>query len=71
MAYREYKVMIVTESGCGTMLLGAAAIPIKALEDTLNREAAQGWQMVFQTVESRRFMLFWSREAVIVTLGRE
>jgi|TARA_B100000315_G_scaffold191945_1_gene182310 hypothetical protein len=32
--------------------------------------AAEGWQVVFQVIESKRFMLFWTREAVLVTLGR-
>ncbi|MEA5286056.1 DUF4177 domain-containing protein, partial [Vibrio parahaemolyticus] len=27
-------------------------------------------QVVFQVVEQKRFMLFWKREAVIITLGR-
>lgn len=36
----------------------------------LNRYAAEGWQVVFQVLEMKRFWLFWQREAVIVTLGR-
>ena len=43
----------------------------KKLEDTLNEEAADGWQMVFMVLEQKRYMLFWTREAAIVTLGRE
>ena len=70
MAYREYKVLHITEGGCGTLLLGSSGIPIKKLEAELNKEAADGWQLVFQTIENKRFLLFWSREAVLVTLGR-
>lgn len=70
MAYREYKVMVVTEGALGTIFLGASGMPIKKMEDTLNEEAEDGWQLVFQVLESRRFWLFWSRETVILTLGR-
>ena len=70
MVYSEYKVLHITEGGCGTLLLGSSGIPIKKLEAELNKEAAEGWQLVFQTIENKRFLLFWSREAVLVTLGR-
>lgn len=70
MSYKEYKVLHIVEGGCGTILLGASGIPIKKMEIALNEMAAQGWQVVFQVIERKRFLLFWSREAVIVTLGR-
>lgn len=70
MNYKEYKVVHIVEGGCGTILLGASGIPIKKMEITLNELAAEGWQIVFQVIERKRFMLFWNREAVIVTLGR-
>ena len=60
----------MTEGGCGTLLLGSSGLPIKELETELNAHAADGWQLVFQTLENKRYMLFWSRETVIVTLGR-
>jgi hypothetical protein len=68
--YSEYKVIHVVEGGCGTLLLGSSGLPLKKLESTLNKEAADGWQVVFQVIENKRFFLFWTREAVIVTLGR-
>ena len=49
---------------------GGFGFPIQALENYLNEQAADGWEVVFQVVERRRFLLFWQREAVIVTLGR-
>jgi hypothetical protein len=70
MAYKEYKVLHVVEGGIGTIFLGASGIPIKKMETALNKEAASGWQLVFQFVEQKRFLLFWTREAVIITLGR-
>ncbi len=70
MAYSEYKVITVSEGALGTIFLGASGMPIKQMETALNREAADGWQLVFQVVEKKRFWLFWTRETVIITLGR-
>lgn len=68
--YKEYKVVHIAEGGCGTLLLGSSGLPLKKVEAELNALAAQGWQVVFQVLEMKRFWLFWQREAVIVTLGR-
>ena len=68
--YREYKIEIVAEGGCGTVLLGASGLPVKRLKATLNKAAAEGWQLMFQVIEKKRFWLFWTRETVILTLGR-
>ena len=68
--YKEYKIIHVAEGGCGTIFLGASGLPLKKMEATLNEEAAEGWQMVFQVIEKKRFWIFWSREAAIITLGR-
>lgn len=70
MAYSEYKVLEVSEGALGTLFLGASGLPLQRLEATLNEQAAEGWQLVFQVIESKRFMLFWRREVVIITLGR-
>jgi len=70
MAYKEYKVIHIVEGGLGTIFLGASGIPIKKMETILNKEASEGWEVVFQIVEQKRFLLFWKREAVIITLGR-
>ena len=68
--YTEYKIVHIVEGGCGTVMLGASGLPLKKAEAELNQLAAQGWQVVFQVIENKRFWLFWSREAMIVTLGR-
>ena len=47
MAYKEYKVIHVMEGGLGTVFLGSSGLPLEKLEVTLNREAADGWQVVF------------------------
>lgn len=70
MKYSEYKVIEVSEGGCSTLFLGSAPIPTFKLQEILNHEARQGWQVVFQLIERRRFLLFWTRESVIVTLGK-
>lgn len=69
-AYREYKVIHVVEGGCGTILLGSSGLPLQKLEATLNEEAADGWTLVFKVIERKRFLLFWEREAVIITMAR-
>jgi len=68
--FTEYKVMHVVEGGCGTIFLGSSGLPLQKLEAELNRQAQAGWQVVFQVIEQKRFWLFWTREAVILTLGR-
>ncbi|WP_111494857.1 MULTISPECIES: DUF4177 domain-containing protein [Marinobacter] len=68
--FKEYKMVHIAEGGCGTLLLGSSGLPLKKIEAELNRLAAEGWQVVFQVLEMKRFWLFWQREAVIVTLGR-
>ncbi|HLS97988.1 MAG: DUF4177 domain-containing protein [Porticoccaceae bacterium] len=70
MAFKEYKVIAVAEGAIGTLFLGASGFPLRELEETLNEQADKGWQLVFQVVEKRRFLLFWTRETVIITLGR-
>jgi hypothetical protein len=70
MTYREYKVLNIVEGGLGTIFLGASGIPVKKMEVALNKEAADGWQLVFQVLEQKRFLLFWKRETVVITMGR-
>lgn len=68
--FKEYKIIHIVEGGCGTIFLGASGLPLQKIEAELNSLAAEGWQVVFQIVERKRFLLFWAREAMIVTLGR-
>lgn len=66
----EYRVLEVTEGGCGTLLLGSATVSTDRLENALNQAGAEGWEVVFQIIEKQRYMLFWQRERVLVTLKR-
>lgn len=68
--FTEYRVVHIAEGGCGTLLLGSSGLPMKKIESELNALAAEGWQVVFQVLEQKRFWLFWQREAMIVTVGR-
>jgi len=70
MEFNEYKVITIVEGGFGTIFLGVSGIPAKKMEEALNKEAEGGWQVVFQIIERKRFLLFWAREAIIITLGR-
>ena len=70
MAFTQYKMIHIAEGGCSTLLFGSARLPLKKIEETLNHEATQGWQVVFQVVEQKRYLLFWTREALVVTLGK-
>lgn len=69
-SFKEYKVIHLVEGGCGTIFLGASGVPIQKMEAELNKHAQEGWQLAFQIIEQKRFLLFWKREAVIITLGR-
>jgi hypothetical protein len=37
----------------------------------MNRYGAEGWHMDFMVIEAKRYMLFWTREAAIITFSRE
>jgi hypothetical protein len=68
--YKEYKVIRISEGGCSAILFGSANLPLKKINGQLNEAAQEGWQVVFEIVETKRLLLFWSRESLIVTLGR-
>ena len=68
--FKEDKVIRFNESGCATILLGASIVPTDIMEAKLNELAKQGWQVICEVIEKQRFLLFWQRESVIVTLGR-
>jgi len=67
--YKEYRVAYVAEQGLGR-LFGSGGVPVQKMEAALNEAVAEGWQVVFQLVERRRFLLFWRRRAVLITFGR-
>ena len=70
MSYSQYKVIEVSEGGCSTLIFGGAKLPLDKIEDTLNQHASEGWNVVFQVVEQKRFLLLWTRESIIITFGK-
>ncbi len=69
-SYSEYKVISISEGILGTVVLGSSGLPIKRVEEELNRHAGGGWQVVFQVIEKKRLFLFWTRETIIITFAR-
>ena len=67
---KEYKVEVIKESAAGTIMFGRSKMPLRKTEKILNRYGADGWNMDFMVIEHRRMLLFWTREAVIVTFSR-
>ena len=57
MSYKEYKVLRVNEGACGSLLLGASTIPIQKFESELNKQAAEGWQVIFEIIENHLHIL--------------
>ena len=68
--FNEYKVIRISENGCSAILFGSASLPIKKIESAINKEVQEGWQVVFQIIETKRTALLWARESIIVTFGR-
>ena len=71
MKKKEFKVDVVKESALSTFFFGSAKMPIKKMEEVMNLNGLQGWELVFQIVEKRRFLLFWNREATVMTFSRD
>jgi len=68
--YKQFKVVSVSESGIGVIFLGASTLPLQKVELELNRAAAEGWTMVFQVLEKKRYLLFWQVDCLVITFGR-
>lgn len=68
--HREFRVEVVTEGAFGTLFFGASKLPIARMETVMNEYGAAGWEVTFMLVERKRFMLFWEREAAIITFSR-
>lgn len=68
---KEFKIEVVTEGALGTLFLGASTLPVKKMEKIMNDYGARGWNMDFMVMESKRMMLFWEREAAIITFSRQ
>ena len=67
---KTFKVEVVQEGALGTLLVGSSKIPQAKLEEVLNRYGTLGWDLEFMVIEKRRLLLFWTREAVIITMSK-
>ena len=67
---KEYTVICISEGFIGTILLGASKLRPERIAKVLNQHGSTGWEVCFQIIESRRMLLFWTREAMIVTFSR-
>ena len=67
---KEYKVEAVKEGALGTIFLGSSKMPLKKMEEIMNKYGEDGWDVEFQLIEKRRLLLLWSREAAIITFSR-
>ncbi len=66
----EYKVAIYRESMLGSLLLGGSKVDPVKFSEFLNRNGANGWEVVTMEKEVRRMLLFFSREAFLVVMKR-
>lgn len=66
----EYRVLTVNENLWAALFFGQAALKEGRIQSRLNTQGAEGWDMVFQVVESRRVLLLWSRQTMIITMRR-
>jgi hypothetical protein len=66
----EYKVIVYREGMLGSLFLnGSKTDPIK-FSQFLNKNAAEGWEVVTMEREMRRMLLFFQREAFMVVMKR-
>ncbi len=68
---KEYKAYVYQESLFGSLFLGQSKVDPDKMTKALNEMAQQGWRFVSMERETRRMMLFWSREAFLIILERD
>lgn len=66
----EYKVVIYREGMLGSLFLAGSKVDPVRFSEFLNRNAADGWEVVTMEREERRMLLFFNREAFLVAMKR-
>ncbi len=66
----EYKVVIYRESMLGSLFLGGSKVDPLKFSEFLNRNGAEGWEVVTMEREIRRMLLFFEREAFLVVMKK-
>ncbi|MCB9991713.1 MAG: DUF4177 domain-containing protein [Rhodospirillales bacterium] len=67
----EYKVSIYREPLLGSIFLGGSRVNPERYTEFLNRNAADGWEVVTMERESRRELIFFKREAFLTIMKRD
>jgi hypothetical protein len=67
----EYKVVLYRESMLGSLFLGGSKVDPMRFSEFLNKNAAEGWEVVTMERENRRMLLFFEREAFMVIMKRK
>ncbi len=68
---KEYKVIIYQESLLGSLIFGESKVNPDKFTDFLNEKAKERWKVISVEKETRRMLLFFSREAFLVILERD
>ncbi|MGH1399195.1 MAG: DUF4177 domain-containing protein [Alphaproteobacteria bacterium] len=66
----EYKVAVYRESMLGSLFLGGSKVDPVKFTDFLNKNGADGWEVVTMEREIRRMLLFFEREAFLVVMKK-
>jgi hypothetical protein len=66
----EYKVAIYREGLLGSLFLGSSKVDPVKFSEFLNKNGAQGWEVITMEREIRRMLLFFSREAFLVVMKK-
>ncbi len=67
----EYKVAIYREPLLGSIFLGGSRVDPMRYSAFLNKNAADGWEVITMERELRRELLFFKREAFLTVMKRE
>ena len=67
---KEYKVEVIKEGALWTIFLDSSNLPVEKMEQIMNKYGNDGWDLTFQVIEKRRLLLFWTREAAVITFSR-
>lgn len=67
----EYKVIVYREGLLGSIFLRGSKVDPVRYGEFLNVNAREGWRVVTMERESRRELLFFSREAFVTVMERK
>jgi hypothetical protein len=68
---RQYKILVVKEGFWGRLIAGASQLPTKKMQKILNEYSQEeGYNLTFINIETHRHLIFWRREAAVLTLSK-